>query len=219
MVSPPRGPENPHGNAFRAEATLLASESQAQRRVNAATSRFWRIVNHGRKNRLGQPVGYRLVPGENAPPFVQPDAAVLKRAGFAAHNLWVTPYRPERTVRRRRLPEPAPHRRRPAGLDRRRSPDRRHRPGRVVRLRPHPRAAPRGLAGDAGRRARVLAQARRLLRPEPGARCAAADCVKCRGRSLIATPPGAAPRPRGASRSPRCAVASDHHGKRAAPSG
>ena len=32
MVSPPRGPENPHGNAFRAEATLLASEAQAKRR-------------------------------------------------------------------------------------------------------------------------------------------------------------------------------------------
>jgi len=95
MISPPRGPENPHGNAFRAEATLLASEAQAKRRVNSASARFWRVVNPTRKNRLGQPVGYRLVPGENAPPFLQPDAAVLKRAGFAAHNLWVTPYRPQ----------------------------------------------------------------------------------------------------------------------------
>jgi primary-amine oxidase len=95
MVSPPRGPDNPHGNAFRAEATLLAREKEARRRVNSATSRYWRVVNHGRKNRLGQPVGYRLLPGENAPPFVQPDAAVLKRAGFAANNLWVTPYDPK----------------------------------------------------------------------------------------------------------------------------
>jgi primary-amine oxidase len=95
MVSPPRGPENPHGNAFRAEAALLASELQAKRRVNTPTSRFWRIVNHGHRNRLGQPVAYRLMPGENAPPLVQPDAAVMKRAGFAAHNLWVTPYQPK----------------------------------------------------------------------------------------------------------------------------
>jgi len=95
MTAPPRGPENPHGNAFRTEATLLASEAQAQRRVNSATSRFWRVVNHASKNRLGQPVGYRLIPGENAPPFVQPDAAVMKRAGFAANHLWVTPYRPK----------------------------------------------------------------------------------------------------------------------------
>jgi primary-amine oxidase len=93
MTAPPTGPANPHGNAFRAEAALLASEESAKRRVNAATSRFWRVVNHARRNRLGQPVAYRLIPGENAPAFVQPEAAVMKRAAFAAHNLWVTPYR------------------------------------------------------------------------------------------------------------------------------
>lgn len=91
-VSLPRGPANPHGNAFRAEATLLASESQAKRSVNAASARFWRIVNPNRTNRLGRPVGYRLIPGENCPPFVQPDAAVMRRAGFMSHHLWVTPY-------------------------------------------------------------------------------------------------------------------------------
>ena len=91
----PRGPANPYGNAFRADATLLQRESQARRSVNAASARFWRIVNPHRKNRLGQPVAYRLVPGENCPPFVQPDAAVMRRAGFAAQHLWVTPYQPK----------------------------------------------------------------------------------------------------------------------------
>jgi primary-amine oxidase len=88
------GAGNPHGNAFVAEETLLATEKQAQRRVNAATARFWRVVNPGRKNRLGRPVGYRLVPGENCPPLVQPDAAVMRRAGFTANHVWVTPYHP-----------------------------------------------------------------------------------------------------------------------------
>jgi primary-amine oxidase len=91
----PRGPDNPHGNAFRAQATLLATEQEAQRSVHSASARFWRIINPGRKNRLGQPVAYRLVPGENCPPFVQPDAAVLRRAGFATHHLWVTPFQAE----------------------------------------------------------------------------------------------------------------------------
>ncbi len=94
-VSLPRGPANRHGNAFQARATLLATEKAARRSTNAATARFWRIVNPNRKNRLGEPVGYRLVPGENSPPFVRPDAAVMRRAGFAAHQLWVTPYRAE----------------------------------------------------------------------------------------------------------------------------
>lgn len=91
----PPGPGNPHGNAFRAEATLLATEKEAQRSVNGGMARFWRIANPKRPNRLGQPVAYRLVPGENCPPLAQPDAAVMRRAGFAAHQLWVTPFRPE----------------------------------------------------------------------------------------------------------------------------
>lgn len=91
-VTQPRSETNPHGNAFRSEATLLDSEVDAMRSVNSASGRFWRIVNPQEKNRLGQPVGYRLLPGENCPPFVQPDAAVMRRAGFAAHHLWVTPF-------------------------------------------------------------------------------------------------------------------------------
>ena len=93
-ASVPPGPANPHGNAFVAEETLLATEKQAQRRVNAGSARFWRIVNPSRKNRLGRPVGYRLAPGENCPPLVQPDAAVMRRAGFMSNHLWVTPYNP-----------------------------------------------------------------------------------------------------------------------------
>jgi primary-amine oxidase len=94
-VGVPTGASNPHGNAFVAEETLLATEKEAQRRVNSATARFWRVVNPSKKNRLGRPVGYRLVPGENCPPFVQPDAAVMRRAGFTSNHVWVTPYHPK----------------------------------------------------------------------------------------------------------------------------
>jgi primary-amine oxidase len=94
-VSVPTGTGNPHGNAFVAQETLLATEKEAQRRVNSATARFWRVVNPSKKNRLGRPVGYRLVPGENTPPLVQPDAAVMRRAGFISNHVWVTPYHPQ----------------------------------------------------------------------------------------------------------------------------
>lgn len=92
--SVPVGPDNPHANAFRPEATLLARESEAQRLINPMTARFWRIVNPQKKNSLGDPVAYRLVPGENCVPFAQDRAAVLKRAGFLTRHLWVTPYEP-----------------------------------------------------------------------------------------------------------------------------
>jgi primary-amine oxidase len=91
----PTGAGNPHGNAFVAEETLLATEKQAQRQVNSASARFWRVVNPSKKNRLGRPVGYRLVPGENCPAMVQPDAAVMRRAGFTSNHVWVTPYDPK----------------------------------------------------------------------------------------------------------------------------
>lgn len=94
-VSLPTGSENPHGNAFAAEETLLTTEEEAQRQVNSATARFWRVINPSKKNRLGQPVGYRLIPGENCPPFVQPDALIMRRAGFTKNHLWVTPYSPQ----------------------------------------------------------------------------------------------------------------------------
>jgi primary-amine oxidase len=91
-VAEPPGPENPHGNAFRAEATLLRSEAQAQRLIDPFAGRYWKIVNPSVRNRLGDPVGYKLVPGENVLPFAGPDAQVTRRAGFMTRHLWVTRY-------------------------------------------------------------------------------------------------------------------------------
>jgi primary-amine oxidase len=93
-VAEPPGPENPHHNAFRAEATLLASEAQAQRLIDPLAGRYWKIVNPSVRNRLGEPVGYKLVPGENIGFFAGADAQVTRRAGFMTRHLWVTRYHP-----------------------------------------------------------------------------------------------------------------------------
>jgi primary-amine oxidase len=90
----PPGPDNPHGNAFRPCRRRLASELAARRQTDSRSARWWEIVNPGVRHRLGEPVGYRLLPGENAVPFAQPDAPVSKRAGFIHQHLWVTPYEP-----------------------------------------------------------------------------------------------------------------------------
>jgi primary-amine oxidase len=92
----PPGPDNPWANAFRQTATALESEQRAQRDVNAATSRAWKVVNPGVTNRLGQPVGYKLTPTMSTPTMLAaPESSVGRRAGFARHNLWVTPYAPD----------------------------------------------------------------------------------------------------------------------------
>jgi primary-amine oxidase len=92
--SDPPGPANPHGNAFRAHRRRFAHELEAQRRLDPASARWWEIVNPNVNHRLGAPVSYRLVAGENTVPFASPDAAVSRRAGFIGRHLWVTPYVP-----------------------------------------------------------------------------------------------------------------------------
>jgi primary-amine oxidase len=88
------GPENPYHNAFHAEATLLASEARAQRILDPLAGRFWKVVNPSVRNRLGEPVAYKLMPGENVLPFAGPAASVTKRAGFMTRHLWVTRHDP-----------------------------------------------------------------------------------------------------------------------------
>jgi len=92
----PAGPDNPWGNAFRPRATRLDHELVAQRDTDSAASRSWRVVNESSRNALGQPVGYKLVPTMSTPTMLaSPESSVGRRAGFARHNLWVTPYAPD----------------------------------------------------------------------------------------------------------------------------
>lgn len=88
----PLDAENPYGNGFLAISTLLPTEKAAQRRIDPFTARYWKITNPSSLNSLGQPVGFKLIPGDNALPFAHPDSPLLKRAGFMTQHLWVTPY-------------------------------------------------------------------------------------------------------------------------------
>ena len=88
----PADDSNPFGNAFYAKSTLLKSELRARSNLNLETARYWKIVNHNRKNRVGEPVAYKFVPGDNCVPFASRDAYWRKRAGFVENHIWVTPY-------------------------------------------------------------------------------------------------------------------------------
>jgi primary-amine oxidase len=93
-VALPAGPDNPDGNAWRAQRTLLANESEAQRTVDTLAGRCWRVVNPSVHNRVGQPVGYQLMPGDNILPLAQEGSQNHRRAGFTYRHLWVTAYDP-----------------------------------------------------------------------------------------------------------------------------
>ena len=92
VVAEAPGPANPHGNAFTARSTPLKTETQARANLCLETARTWRISNPNVLNRVGEPVGYKFFPMDNAVPFASPEAWWRKRAGFVDHHVWVTPF-------------------------------------------------------------------------------------------------------------------------------
>jgi primary-amine oxidase len=86
---------HPYGAGFRSVSRTLRTEREAMRDIDPARSRNWRIINPESRNALGTPVGYKLLP-QASPTLLAPDDSTPgKRAGFARHNLWVTPYAPD----------------------------------------------------------------------------------------------------------------------------
>ncbi|SDP42817.1 primary-amine oxidase [Klenkia soli] len=93
-VRVPVSETNPYGNAFTRSLTPITRESEGGRLTDATRGRTWHVVNPGKSNRLGQPVGYALHP-ENAPVLLADDSSSIhQRATFATKSLWVTEYDP-----------------------------------------------------------------------------------------------------------------------------
>jgi primary-amine oxidase len=95
VVADEPGQANPFNNAYHVQATRLEREKQARANLSLETARTWKIVNENVKNAVGDPVGYKFMPGDNSFPFASRDAWWRRRAGFVNHHVWVTPYRAE----------------------------------------------------------------------------------------------------------------------------
>lgn len=86
------GPENPHSNAFYAVSKIFQTEKEAARILDMPSQRTWKIINKNSLNFVNQPVGYKIMPGENCLPFAHESSSVLKRAGFIKNHLHVTQF-------------------------------------------------------------------------------------------------------------------------------
>lgn len=91
----PMGAANPYGNAVKIHDRTLENEADARRELDLAKGRYWKVVNPNSINTLGSPVAYKLAPGTNALPLLNPEAPVAKRAGFMFKHFWATPYHPK----------------------------------------------------------------------------------------------------------------------------
>jgi primary-amine oxidase len=93
-IAPPAGPENPYGNAFLVEETVLPTETRAMRDVDFDRMRYWKVINRQAKNWLGGPTGYKLEARSPVKPFTHPNSPSGRRSRFIQHQLWVTPFDP-----------------------------------------------------------------------------------------------------------------------------
>lgn len=94
-VSEPEGPNNPHSNAYYPVSRTFKNEQEAVRILDMPSQRSWKIVNKNSLNFVNQPVGYKIMPGENCLPYAHDSASVIKRAGFIKNHLYVTRYSPD----------------------------------------------------------------------------------------------------------------------------
>ncbi len=120
------GPENPYENGFQAKAIRLETEKAARANLNLETARTWKIVNENVKNAVGEPVGYKFLPGDNALPFASKKAWWRQARRIRESPCLGDTVQRRRKIRRRRFSQPKHRRRWPQPLDGTRSPDRRH---------------------------------------------------------------------------------------------
>ena len=86
---------NPEGTQFQAVVSHLTKESEAQRNIAPEKSRSWKIVNPKKLNKVGLPTAYKILYGNTPTLLSNPDSPPGKRAAFAKHNIWATPFQNE----------------------------------------------------------------------------------------------------------------------------
>ena len=89
--------DNPKGEFVGMTDRPLTSERDGVADVSFSTARHWRVSNTHTKNSLGQFTAYTLVPGAATPMFATATSEPGRIAGFAMHQLWVTPFSPSET--------------------------------------------------------------------------------------------------------------------------
>lgn len=91
----PMGPENPYGNAYRMTETVLARESEAARKADLASMRYWKIKSAEKTGLCGAPTAYKLIPTSPVTPYINPEGPSGRRAGYTFNDLWVTAFDPD----------------------------------------------------------------------------------------------------------------------------
>lgn len=77
------------------EPFTARTEQDAMMDIHLDRPTMWRFVNPDVKGPLGYPTGYEIMPGATAASLLDPDDGPQRVGAFCAHQLWVTPYKPD----------------------------------------------------------------------------------------------------------------------------
>ncbi|XP_010676221.2 amine oxidase [copper-containing] gamma 1 [Beta vulgaris subsp. vulgaris] len=84
--------ESPRKSYLKATRNVAKTEKDAQIKLNIYQPSEYHVINPNKKTRVGNPVGYRLIPGSNAASLLDLEDPPQKRAAFTNNQIWVTPY-------------------------------------------------------------------------------------------------------------------------------
>jgi primary-amine oxidase len=91
----PKDNPSPRRWIWAMQPEMIATEGAAMQDVDIKHPAMWRFVSSTAKDAVGYPTGIEIMAGPTAATLLPPDEWPSKRAAFANHQLWVTPYDPD----------------------------------------------------------------------------------------------------------------------------
>jgi len=92
LVSQTLPEDHPRRSVWVKQSKVVTKESEAKLKMNFDRPTLWRMTSTTRKNHVGYPTSYQLMPGMNGNTLLAADDYPRMRAGFINHHLWATPF-------------------------------------------------------------------------------------------------------------------------------
>lgn len=84
--------ESPRRSYLKATRNVAKTEKDAQIKLKLYDPSEFHVFNPSKKTRVGNPVGYKVVPGGTAASLLDLDDPPQRRGAFTNNQIWVTPY-------------------------------------------------------------------------------------------------------------------------------
>ncbi|GAA0157066.1 oxidase [Lithospermum erythrorhizon] len=84
--------ESPRRSYLKAVRNVAKTEKDAQIKIKLYDPSEFHVINPSKKSRVGNPVGYKVVPAGTAASLLDHDDPPQRRGAFSNNQIWVTPY-------------------------------------------------------------------------------------------------------------------------------